>query len=155
MVVHLFGGRVESWLLFGLLAAFFYGASAIASKVATSEKFFGLNPLHVSLFVLLGVAIVFIAGSLWTGNFSLPKKSSGLLFGVLAGALWAAGMLCTLWALSQGASASRLVPVYNLNTLVAVFLAIILLQELPQATQAVRVIIGAILMVLGAFLVSV
>ncbi|MCX6802393.1 MAG: EamA family transporter [Candidatus Diapherotrites archaeon] len=145
---------VQAWLLFGILAAVFFGCHAIATKVAVSEKFFGLSPALVSLLALAGMGIVFIAGMLFEGVPELPKNSAGIAFAVFAGVLWGIGFLLTLKAFSIGAEAAKLAPIYNTNTLVAVFLGIVLLKELPTAGSAFTVVLGALLIVAGAFLVS-
>lgn len=57
-------------------------------------------------------------------------------------------------ALVNKADVSRLVPIFNTNTLVAVALGMILLKELPAGTEKIKVVIGAILIVVGGVLVS-
>ena len=71
------------------------------------------------------------------------------------GAFWAVGALIQLTALKGGADVSRLTPIYNMNTLLVVFLGIILLKELPDASNMLRVAAGAVLIVAGGILVSV
>jgi|SRR3989344_2879656 len=145
---------MQIWLMYGILAAFFWGSYIIAAKVATSEKYFGVNPAYVSLFMLIGIAVVFIGGMIHEGNFIMPQSKVGIGFGVLAGVLWGLGMLASLKALTLGADVAKLTPIYNINTLIAVLLGIILLHELPTAEEMIKVIIGAILIVIGAILVS-
>ena len=50
---------------------------------------------------------------------------------------------------------SQLAPIYNANTIIAVILGIILLKEIPNASQMIRIIIGAVMIVVGAVLVSI
>ena len=146
---------MQTWIIYGILASFFWGSYIIAAKVATSEKYFGINPALVSLFMLVGMAAVFVIAVLLEGNFETPKSSLGIVFSVLAGVLWALGIFVSIKALSLGASVSKLAPLYNTNTLVAVFLGIVLLKEIPNSTgNTLKLIIGAILIVVGAFLVS-
>ncbi len=145
---------MTTWLAYGVLAAIFWGSYIIAVKVATSEKYFGINPSYVSLFMLIGIAIVFILNIIFEGEFAMPKNKIGICFGILAGVLWGLGMLFSLKALTTGADVARLTPIYNINTLVAVLLGIILLHELPNAGELIRVVAGAILIIVGAILVS-
>jgi uncharacterized membrane protein len=46
------------------------------------------------------------------------------------------------------------VPIYNCNTLIAVLLGIMVLQETPNFAEAVRLIIGSVLIVAGGVLVA-
>ena len=46
-------------------------------------------------------------------------------------------------------------PIFNANTLVTVMLGIIFLHEIPNTSQMLRVIAGAVLIVIGAVLVSI
>jgi len=68
--------------------------------------------------------------------------------------LWALGQLFAILALVNKAPVSRLTPIYNTNTLVAVLLGIILLRELPTGASTIKVLIGAVLIVIGGILVS-
>jgi uncharacterized membrane protein len=77
-----------------------------------------------------------------------------LFFGIMQGFLWGMGMIFTFLAFGGGADASRLVPLYNTNTLVSVFLGILFLHELPAPDQRLKVVSGAALIVVGSILVS-
>jgi len=57
-------------------------------------------------------------------------------------------------AFSAGAEVAKLVPIYNTNTLIAVILGLLLLHEVPAVDERIKVIIGAILIVIGGILVS-
>lgn len=146
--------KIPLWIIYGMVAALFFGGYAIASKVATSKKYFGVSPEWVSLFLLIGMAIVFV-GNIIIERTKLPESKAGIGFAILAGILVAIGISLCLRAMYIGADISRLVPLFNTNTLVAVILGIILLHELPQAGEAIKVVIGAILIVVGAILVSI
>lgn len=145
---------MQTWLIYGVLAAFFWGSYIIAAKVATSEKYYGINPSYVSLLMLIGVAIIFVGSVVYEGKFAMPESKTGIAFGILAGILWGLGMVASLRALSSGADIARLAPIYNTNTLVAVLLGIILLHELPAGWAIVKVLIGAVLIIIGAVLVG-
>ena len=64
-------------------------------------------------------------------------------------------MLIVLKALKSGVDVAKLAPIYNVNTLFAVLLGIIFLHEIPHPGEMIRVIIGAILIVIGSFFVSI
>lgn len=142
---------MQTWVIYGILASFFWGSYIIAAKVA--QKNFNIKPAYISLFMLIGIALVFIGNILYEGKFAMPTNTFGIGFGILAGILWALGMVVSLKALSM-TDASRLTPLFNTNTLVAVLLGVILLHELPTAGELARVVIGAVLIVIGTVLVS-
>ena len=149
------GGLMEAWLALGILAALCYGASSVVAKVATSPDHYGMSTATASLLMLVGIALVFAAYLALKGGLNIPPNPVVLGVGVLVGVLWAMGMVLSFLALSGNADIARLAPIYNMNTLVAVALGIILLGELPSQPQMIRVVIGAILIVVGGILVSI
>jgi transporter family protein len=76
------------------------------------------------------------------------------LVGISTGALWALGMLFSVLAIGMGANVSRITPIYNCNTLVAVLLGIMILKEIPDSAGVVRIIIGSLLIISGGVLVA-
>ncbi len=83
-------------------------------------------------------------------NLTIPVIS----FGLLQGALWALGMVFVFLAFSSGAEAAKLVPIYNTNTLIAVFLGIVFLHELPVPDERIKVVTGALMIIFGSILIS-
>ncbi|MDD4409469.1 MAG: hypothetical protein PHW52_02325 [Candidatus Pacebacteria bacterium] len=151
------------------------------SKIVTSGKYLNIDSMHSSLLMLSGIATAFILFFLIKGeNLNIQLKLSGLVllllifayiysclvqagikitvpvlfFGVMQGFLWGMGMIFTFLAFSGGADASKLVPIYNTNTLVSVFLGLMFLHELPAPDERLKVVSGAILIVIGSILVS-
>jgi uncharacterized membrane protein len=172
---------MPTWLIYGLISSVFWGTYAVTSKLVTSEKYLKVSSSNATLLMLAGIVIVFITYFLFKANTlsSLMKilgfvllgviityiifalKDSGLVlspsilvFGILTGALWAAGMIFTFIAFSSGAEAAKLVPIYNTNTLIAVFLGIAFLHELPAPDARIKIVTGAALIVVGSILVS-
>ncbi len=79
----------------------------------------------------------------------------GLFFLYLAvGIIWALGNIFAFESIRTGGKMSHVVPLYNTNTLIAVGLVILLLKEIPVGTEMIRVILGAILITVGAILVA-
>lgn len=173
--------NMPTWLIYGVLASFCWGTYAVISKIVTSEKYLGIQPSGASLLMLGGIAVVFLTFFLVRNStLSLSAKTMGFLlialllgyviytlreigvqisisslgFGLLQGALWASGMIFAFLAFSVGAEAAKLVPIYNTNTLIAVILGLLLLHEVPASDERLKVIIGALLIVLGGILVS-
>jgi len=147
---------MDSWIFFGLFAALMFGTSAIAMKLATSNKFFGIEVGLAGILSALGLAVVFIVYYFLFGNQSNPLQSNpiGLGLAVLVGILWGLGNLAVWIALNKGADIARMTPLYNTNTLIAVVLGILVLHELPNPANALKVGLGAVLIFAGAILVS-
>ena len=140
-----------NWIAYGLIAAVCFGVNGIIYKMAQQKGNF--SPYY-GVFVF-GIGILAVFGLFFMFNFdsNFEWKSSGLLF--VSGMIWAFGMLAVAIAIYQKADLARLAPIYNINTLVTVLLGIIFLKEIPDMSQMVRVIGGAILIVVGAIMVSI
>ncbi len=173
--------NIPTWLIYGISASLCWGSYAVVSKIITSKKYFGIQPAGSSLLMLGGITIVFILYFILRQK-ALPSflKLLGILligivlgymiyclrrtgirtslpmvgYGLLQGILWASGMIFVFMALSVGAEVAKLAPIYNTNTLVAVILSLLLLNEIPTTDNRVKVIIGAILIVIGGILAS-
>ncbi|MDD3046499.1 MAG: GRP family sugar transporter [Candidatus Pacebacteria bacterium] len=172
---------MPTWLIYGFTSALLWGTDTIFSKIVTSEKYLKIDASNASLLMLAGIILVFLtffiikATGLSLGmkglGFALifglifyimfALKSNGvelsfpvISFGLLQGCFWALGMVFTFLAFSSGAEAAKLVPIYNTNTLVAVFLGIFFLHELPMPDERVKVITGAVMIVIGTILIS-
>jgi uncharacterized membrane protein len=143
---------METWFIYGLLIAVFFGTSAIAAKVATSEKFYGMSPGVSSLLMLAGIAVVFIGATIYQGKIEMPKNLAGMVFGVLSGILWALGFSLLFIAVSKGADVAKLAPIVGTNILITVVLGIVLLKEVPNAADMAKTVAGALLVVIGSAL---
>ena len=147
---------MPTWLIYGFAASLCWGTDAIMSKIVTSEKYLNIPVMHSSLLMLSGIAAAFLIFFLIrVANLGLFMKFLGIIliltivgysimaltqsgikitfpimfFGLMQGLLWGTGMICTFLAFSGGVDASRLVPIYNTNTLVSVFLGLAFLHE--------------------------
>lgn len=172
---------MPTWLIYGLISSLFFGTYAVISKVVTSEKYLKIQSTNASLLMFAGIMVVFLLFFLIrTENLSFLMKTAGfvimgivityvilalketgviitpavLILGFLSGALWAVGMIFTFLAFSTGVEAAKLVPIYNTNTLIAVFLGIAILHELPALDARIKIVTGAALIVIGSILVS-
>lgn len=145
---------MESWLLLGFFAALMWGSYVVVSKVVTSEHYFGVPASTATLLMLVGIAVVFIGFVAWNNDWALPRDPVILGAGVLVGILWALGMVAAMLAVRNGADVSKLNPIYNTNTLVTLMLGVLLLKELPEQSQLIKVAAGAVLIVIGAILVG-
>jgi uncharacterized membrane protein len=143
---------MENWIIYGLIASICFGVNVVIYKVAAT-KGHGLNP-YLGVFSLgLGIFLFFF----FVYFIKLPKFTpnwAGLTLALIAGAIWALGMLMVALAIAKKGDISKLAPIYNTNTLIAVLLGILFLKEIPTGSEIIKVISGAVLIVIGAILVS-
>ena len=143
---------VESWIFYGLFASLFFGINAVVYKVAAVNG--GLNPYYAGVFYAAGIFITVLVAYLL--KFSAPTTNYKWLgLALIAGVIWGLGFIMTAVAISNHADISRLAPLYNTNTLIAVILGVVLLKEIPSAASVWRVVLGAVLVVAGSILVSI
>lgn len=136
-------------LLGGLIPAVFFGISGVLQKSSNQEGIstgFYLMCIGASVF-MVGVALqIFQPQRLY----SLRSISYALLLGFFWGT--ATGLIGI--ALSRyGISISKLVPLYNMNTIVAVCLGLIIYKEWAQVDM-IKLSIGAVLVVIGGTLTA-
>lgn len=134
----------------GLLPALLYGVSSVFAKSSTNA---GMS-VGGHLFVI-GIAIS-ITGLLF--NLVLPGDTMPSLFAVtsssMQGVFWGLGTGCVVLGLLKfEAPLAKLVPLYNMNTLVTAGLALIIFSEW-QAVNPWQLLLGAGLIIAGGVLVS-
>ena len=142
---------MESWVFYGIVAAVCFGVNTIIFKIAMQKG--NLNPAYASFAFGIGILAAFLVYFFAKPSLQFEWKSTTLA--IVAGIIWAIGFLAIAIAISQKGEIARLAPLYNANTIIAVVLGIILLKEVPDMSQMIRVIIGAVMIVAGAVLVSV
>ena len=142
---------MESWIFYGIIAAVCFGINTIIYKIAFQRGNF--SAAYGSLVFGGGIMLAFLVYYLMNPGFGFELKSTSLA--VAAGVIWAVGFLAIAIAISKGGEVAKLAPLYNTNTIVAVFLGIMLLKEIPNPSQILRVVLGAFLIIAGAVLVSV
>ena len=141
-----------SWIYFGIVASLAWGIYVVILKRATTQSYYKVPP-HIAFFTMsLGILFTSLVGYL-SGDGLASLSIPGVGFAVFAGLLWGIGMNSVMHSLSLSETAvSKLTPLYNTNTLVAVVLAILFLKEVPG--QIAIVVPGGVLVVLGAILVT-
>ncbi len=136
-------------ILGGLLPALIYGGSAIFQKVSTSH---GISLSAYLVATGIGVAMAGIACYLLDNSFAFSIKSG--LYAFAFGLTWGiASGLVAYTLLNFEVPISQLVPLYNINTLVAVILALIIFSEWENLDM-VKLLSGSALIVTGAILVT-
>ena len=133
----------------GVIPAVLLGCFAILQKLSVN---LGSTPASLLLFV--GVSVTVVALTLGAiggfGPVTLPASIAALATGVV----WSVAI--ALIAVAQGrfgAPVVQLVPLFNMNTLVAVLLGFIVFAEW-RGVRVPRLLIGSILIVIGGSLVA-
>lgn len=137
----------------GVLPAVLYGTSSVFAKTSTNAGM----PVGIHLF-WIGLAIsmtgVLFSVVLPGAEPSLVPSLKGVASSSMLGLLWGLGTGCVALGLIQyQAPLAKLVPLYNMNTLVTVGLALILFAEWKDM-NVVQLLIGAALIIAGGILVS-
>ena len=136
-------------LVGGLLPAVFFGLSGVLQK-SGARAGIGTGPYLAVIgatVLLAGLAVTALQGD-------AAVTREGAAHAVGFGVLWAAGVGCIALALARyDANISQLVPLYNLNTLVAVGVGLAVLGEW-RSVEAWRVLAGAVLVAAGGVLVA-
>lgn len=148
---------MEQWLLLSLITAACWGIYNFTVKLIVGKDFLNSNIKTTIAFIALGILITFAAYFLFSRqeSFSISNaNSTAALLGIFLGIVWGVGTIIFLSAVTKGADVSRMAPVFNLSVLLTITLGIIFLRELPDKGQALRVIIGAALTIIGATLVA-
>ncbi|MDD5677017.1 MAG: hypothetical protein PHW60_03370 [Kiritimatiellae bacterium] len=137
--------HIAGLVIGGFLPAVLLGFFGVMQKTCMRASI-GIGPF----FVVVGTAIAGsgLAFQMWTplGRFSLTS----VLCAMAAGVVWSSGVCLVLLAVSRlGGSISQLAPLYNVNTLVAVALGLLIFSEWRQV-RPVFLAIGAVMIVVGS-----
>ena len=133
----------------GILPALFYGISSVFAKSSAN-----LGMSVGGHLVFIGIAIS-LTGGLF--NLLLPgtvPSVAAVISSSMQGVFWGLGTGCVvLGILKYGAPLAKLVPLYNMNTLITVGLALLIFAEWRDVSAG-QLFLGAGLMILGGILVS-
>ena len=136
-------------LIGGLLPAVLFGVASTFQKSAARAGI-GTGPYLIAIgavVLLVGVAVTVVQS-----NSTATREGVAWTCGY--GLLWSAAIGCIVLALARyDANISQLVPLYNLNTLVAVAIGMAVMGEWRDVVPW-RVVAGAILAVAGGVLVA-
>lgn len=136
-------------LIGGFLPAIIYGGSAIFQKLSTS---IGISISTYLIAVGVGVMTAGLGFYFFGNNTPFSFKAStyagifGLTWGIASG-------LVAYSLLHFDIPISQLVPLYNMNTLVAVVLALIIFSEWKDL-NTIKLLSGSVLIVMGAIFVA-
>lgn len=136
-------------LVGGLVPALGYGLFSIMTKAATQA---GIGA--GAYLALIGVATLAAAAAFQLLLPGTPTTLPGAAWSFTAGAVWSVATGCISLALARwGIPISKLNPLFNTNTLIAVVLGLWVFAEWRQV-DSVKLLIGASLILAGALLVS-
>ncbi|MBD3422545.1 MAG: hypothetical protein GF398_20710 [Chitinivibrionales bacterium] len=136
-------------LIGGLIPAILFGISGVCQKAATRA---GISLPPYILFISLGVMTGTAFAWLLIPEIKVNLKSGG--FAAVIGLLWAIGMTLVGFALMRyNVPISKLAPLYNMNTLVAVVLSMLIFAEWKEVNPY-TLITGALLIIIGGTLVA-
>jgi len=143
---------LENWIIYGIIASLAWGFYIFLMKIATSEEYYKI-PQNISFFILsLGILSVALIVFFGIESYNSVTSFVGGSIAFASGLVWGIGMAYAVKSLSDPFTPiSKLTPLYNTNTLVATIVGIIFLKEVPE--NRLIVIIGALLVVFGGFLV--
>lgn len=136
-------------LVGGLLPALLFGVTGILQKAYSRAG--GGAGWYLPL-VGVGVAATGLAALPLLGERTLTARAGAVALGI--GVSWGLGMIAVVLGLTRyGTPLAKLAPLYNLNTLVVVLLALALFAESREVDVA-RLLAGAAFIVVGAGLVA-
>jgi len=136
-------------LIGGLIPALLFGFSGISQKFSSK---FGIST--GAYIVTVGIGVLLVGVSICLINREQVYNIKSIIPSALTGAFWGIGMMLVAVAISKySAPLSKLAPLYNMNTLIAVIGALVIFSEWKDV-NTVKVIIGSILIIAGGVLVS-
>lgn len=142
--------HVLGLLVGGLLPALCYGTAGVLAKVSTNAGMsVGGHLICIGVMVSV-VGVVFQ----WIMPGALPSHTA-IASSSLYGILWGLGTgFVALGLIQYKTPLAKLVPLYNMNTLIAVALALVVFLEW-QNVDVLKLILGAIFVIVGGILVSI
>src|SRR5262249_37274573 len=152
--------RLGKLQLAGILSGFAAGAWLGAAEAPTKLVNLGISPVIISLLMVSGVFLArwtlpaLIRG---TSQMTVDARQAPhlVLWGVLAGCLWAVANTLTVYAI-RDIGLSVAFPLWNLNSLLGIFWGWLLFRELrgAETRRLWSVVGGALLMFFGATLLA-
>ena len=152
--------RLRKLQLAGILSGFAAGAWLGAAEAPTKLVNLGISPVIISLLMVAGVFLArwtlpaLIRG---TAQMTVDAKQAPhlILWGVLAGCLWAVANTLTVYAI-RDIGLSIAFPLWNLNSLLGIFWGWLLFRELrgAETRRLWSVLGGAVVMFFGATMLA-
>ena len=136
-------------LVGGFIPAILFGISGVLQK--TSNK---AGIATGPYLIIVGVAVLFIGLAFAVVQQDLTFNRSSLTQAWIVGGLWALGTAAIACALGRfGGQISQLVPLYNMNTLVAVFAGLVIFSEWRNV-HLTRLLMATVFTIVGGVLAA-
>lgn len=136
-------------LIGGFVPAVLYGLAGVMQKTVQKT---GISLSWYIIFISIGVLLASVP-LLFTEQAKQLSLKGGI-FSVLIGFFWAFGMVAVALGISKfGVPVSKLAPLYNTNTLIAVILGLLIYAEWKDL-NIIPLLSGAFLIILGGILVT-
>lgn len=133
----------------GIVPAFLFGIAGICQKFSNQH---GISTGAYVLSVGIGVVLVGVVLCVW--NTAQTANVKSIIPAIVMGLAWGTGSVLVAIAINNYKTPlSVLAPLYNMNTLVAVVGALFIFSEWRDV-NAIRLIIGSLLIIGGGVLVS-
>ena len=133
----------------GLLPALLFGVGNVLIKSSLSAR---ISIGFLLLFTTAGYLLTSLIALAIFSDHAVTLKSGGIA--LISGFILSIGTLCITIAINHYATPmSQLVPLYNMNTLISVLLALWLFAEW-QHVRVPQLLIGSVLIVIGGTLVA-
>jgi hypothetical protein len=143
--------EAKGLLVGGVLPAMLFGLAGLMQKMTTRT---GVGPGPYLICIGVGVLVMGAVLTLGTAGPARAISGKGALFSGALGIFWALGTWSVAVGLSHyAAPLAKLVPLYNMNTLIVVVLALIVFAEFRDV-EVTRLVAGAALIVVGGTLVA-
>ena len=153
--------RLRKLQVVGILSGFAAGAWLGAAEAPTKLVNLGISPVIISLLMVTGVFLArWTLPALIRGTAQMKADARSaphlILWGVLAGCLWAVANTLTVYAI-RDIGLSIAFPLWNLNSLLGIFWGWLLFRELrgAQSKRLWSVVGGAVVMFFGATMLAV
>ncbi len=134
-------------ILGGILPALLFGLAGVFQKAS--------NQIGTGIYLfMIGIGVCLVGATLFIIKPDHTFSINSGIFALLIGISWAAGMgLVAITLHTYATPLARLVPIYNMNTLVAVLLALVIFAEWRDVS-GLKLMSGAILITIGGTLVA-
>ena len=142
--------QVLGLIVGGFIPAFLFGFTNIAAKLGSQ------NGVSVGLYTIIaGIGVIIAGVCLFFLQPALaPMTQRTMWFALTYGILWGIGSGCIMLALTfYKVPLSSIVPIFNMNTLIAVGILLIFFGE-SQQVHVLQLLVGAIFVVIGGTLVA-
>jgi uncharacterized membrane protein len=145
----LINDKTMAIVLGGLVPAVLFGVSGLFQKL-NAKAGTGTGPFLIGV----GVTVVLVGALFCLLERDLTVNGRGILATVLYGAVWAVGTGTIALAIRRyNGQISQLVPLYNMNTLVAVLIGLVVFAEW-KTVNPLRILISSALIIAGGILAS-